>query len=413
MDQFPQLPQIISVDDHVIEPPDLWTSRLPRRFGDRVPHVERDRAKFVWENGHGRFSARGIPQLQRGEADGTWCDIWVYDNESEMPFTTAIAAIGEERPDFELTTLDDIHPWSQRDRLADMTADHIEASLCFPNLVPRMCGQTFYEGRDKELGLACVQAYNDWVLDEWCSGEGHGRLIPLTLIPLWDLQLALAEVERCAAKGTISVAFSENPYALGLPSIHSGFWDPLFTACGEANLVVSMHIGSSSHVPRTSPDAPHIISTCTHFSVTMGSMLDFIFSGTLDRIPGLNLFYAESQAGWVPHVLEQADWLWARRLGSRLGPDYKLPEPPSSYVRERIYLSIYNDESALLNRDRIGIDQLCFETDYPHSVSSFPHSGQIAEQHCRRAGLSSDEAYKLLRGNSIRAFGLGRIGITI
>src|SRR5262249_54551911 len=118
------------------------------------------------------------------------------------------------------------------------------------------------------------------------------RLIPLTLIPLWDVDLAVQEVNRCAAKGAIAVCFSENPFQLGLPSLHTGYWDPFFRAASEAGLTVCMHIGSSSNVPTTSPDAPHIVSSLMHFSVTTGSLMDFIFAGILDRFPALRLFYA-------------------------------------------------------------------------------------------------------------------------
>ena len=152
---------------------------------------------------------------------------------------------------------------------------------------PRFCGQTFAERDDKELALECVKAYNDWMIDEWCAGDGHGRLIPVTMVPLWDAQLAAAEVRRCADKGSHALTFSENPYALGLPSVHSGEWDPLFAACQETETVVCMHIGSSSRMPGTTPDAPFIVSSVLTFPNAMGSLLDFVFSGTLERFPNL------------------------------------------------------------------------------------------------------------------------------
>src|SRR5205085_9808505 len=115
-------------------------------------------------------------------------------------------------------------------RVEDMNTGNILASLCFPSF-PRFCGQIFHEAKDKELALLCVQAYNDWMIEDWCGGPGHGRLIPLTMIPLWDAELAAAEVRRCADKGSHAVTFSENPVPLGLPSVHSGVWDPFFQAC--------------------------------------------------------------------------------------------------------------------------------------------------------------------------------------
>jgi predicted TIM-barrel fold metal-dependent hydrolase len=397
-------PMMISVDDHVLEAPDIWTSRVSSSLVDRVPHVERDNA-VIKEVG-------GRRALERTSGEGLPCDWWVYED-VQIALITGNASIGVERPDISPITYDDVHPgaWKQHLRLKDMTTDGVSASLCYPNIVPRFCGQTFLEADDKQVALECVRAYNDWILDEWCAGEGAERLIPLTLIPLWDVDLAVAEVRRCAAKGTVSVAFSENPWQLGLPSIHSKYWDPFFAAAAELGVTVCMHIGSSSHMPTTSPDAPHIISTCTHFSVSAGSLLDFIFSGTLERIPGLKLFFAESQAGWIPFVLEQADAMWALREGSSLS--VPLPKPPSEYFPDRIFTSIFSDNLALRNRDLIGIRQMCFETDYPHSVTTYPHSHSGARESCERAGLSEQETYEVFRGTAIRAFGLERRGITV
>ncbi len=396
-------PLMISVDDHVMEAPDIWTSRAPRsRVGD-VPRVERGRA--IPELIDGRMV------LHRSDDEGDPCDWWVYAD-VEIALITAAAKVGFDTPDFLPTTYDELHPgtWQQLPRLADMTADGVSASMCYPNLVPRFAGQTFLERGDRDTSLECVRSYNDWMIDEWCAGEGHGRLLPLTLIPLWDVELAAAEVRRCADKGTVAVAFSENPYQLGLPSLHSGYWDPFLRAAAETGTTVCMHIGSSSHMPTTSPDAPHIISSLTHFSVSAGSLLDFIFSGTLDRIPDLKLFYAESQAGWLPFVLEQADALWKLREGSSMSVD--LPHPPTSYLVDRVYTSIFHDDVAIKNRDSIGVRQMCFETDYPHSVTTFPESHTGAMATCRRLGLDDGEIYELMRGSAIRAFGLERLGIT-
>jgi predicted TIM-barrel fold metal-dependent hydrolase len=397
-----ELPRIISVDDHVVEPPDLWTSRLPSTYADRMPRVERDRARFSFKG--------GVFSYERGVDDGDWCDWWLYDD-LVYPFPKLSAAVGFDELDVTPTTYDEIRAgcWKQTDRLADMDANHVDASICFPNTLPRFAGQTFAERKDKDLALLCVQAYNDWMIDEWCAGEGKGRLIPLTIVPLWDPGLAAAEVRRCADKGSHAIAFSENPHPLGLPSIHSTEWDVMFAACEATDTVVCMHIGSSSKMPATSPDAPFIVSSTLTFSNAMGSMLDFIFSGTLDRFPTLNIAYSEGQVGWMPYVMERADKLWAERSDNSFGTS--LPHPPTSYMT-RIFGCIFDDEIGLKNRDVIGMDQICFETDYPHADSTFPRSKEVATEICDKAGLDDDERYKLLRGNAIQAFGLERYGIT-
>ena len=395
------LPRIISVDDHVVEPPTLWSDRLPARYLDRGPRVERDRAVFNFTG--------GVFSYEKGVPDGEWCDWWLYDD-LVYPFPKLSAAVGFDELDVTPVTYDEIRPgcWIQSERLADMDANHVEASICFPNTLPRFAGQTFAERADKDLALLCVQAYNDWMIDEWCAGEGKGRLIPLTIVPLWDPVLAADEVRRCAVKGSHAIAFSENPHPLGLPSIHSKAWDPMFAACQDTETVVCMHSGSSSRMPATSPDAPFIVSSTLTFSNAMGSMLDFIFSGTLERFPTMRIAYSEGQVGWMPYVLERADKLWAERSDNSFGTS--LPHPPTHYV-QRIYGCIFDDETGLRNRDAIGMDQICFETDYPHADSTFPHSKKVALDICTQAGLSDEETYKLVRGNAIRAFGLDRYGI--
>lgn len=168
-------------------------------------------------------------------------------------------AVGYDRDEIklEVITYEQMRPgsFSVPDRLADMDVNHVQSALCFPTF-PRFCGQTFTEAKDRELGLLGVRAYNDWMVEEWCGPEANGRLIPLTLIPLWDARLAAAEVRRNAARGVRAVAFSEIPPHLGLPSIHTDEWDPFLEACNETGTVIAMHIGSSSRMPSTSADAP-------------------------------------------------------------------------------------------------------------------------------------------------------------
>lgn len=402
-----EIPRIISVDDHVVEPPDLWTERLPRKYHDRCPRVERDKAKFHFEG--------GVFSYEKGTPDGTWGDWWLYDD-LIYPFPKLSAAIGFEPLTNTPVTFDEILPgcWKQKERLQDMEDNHVEASICFPNVLPRFCGQTFHEREDKELALLCVKAYNDWMIDEWCAGDGQGRLIPLTIIPLWDAHLAAEEIHRCADKGSFAVAFSENPYHLGLPSIHdpSGFWEPFFAACEETGTVVNMHIGSSSKMPTTSPDAPFAVSSTITFSNAMGSMCDYILSGVFERYPGLRVAYSEGQVGWMPYVIERMDKLWEERINDDDGEfGVNLPNPPSSYIAGHVWGCMFDDEVGLRNRDLIGMDQITFEVDYPHADSTFPHTKEVATRIVTQADLDEEETYKLLRGNAIELYGLEKYGI--
>ncbi len=404
-----ETPRIISVDDHVVEPPDLWAHRLPARLRDDGPRVERRHGRVVY--------ADGRPALATGETQGPnvgWCDVWCYESQ-EWPLHGGYAALGDHgKLAFDPLTYDEILPgcWQQQPRLADMDRNHTDASLCFPT-VPRFCGQLFLEGHDKDLALAGVRAYNDWMVEEWCGGDGAGRLIPQAILPLWDAELAADEVYRCADLGVRSVAFSEQPADLDLPSVHTAVWEPLWSACQETDIVVSTHIGSSSRMPGTSDDAPGIVRVALTYENAVHALLDWLLCGTLARFPRLRLALSEGQVGWMPFVLQRADELWTRSARYDDALRERVPELPSSYVADRVYGCIFDDEVGLASRGSIGIGQICFETDYPHADSTWPHSRARAEALCTAAALDDHEQWLFLRGNAIRAYGLERIGITV
>jgi predicted TIM-barrel fold metal-dependent hydrolase len=273
--------------------------------------------------------------------------------------------------------------------------------MCFPNY-PRFCGQLFLWGKDKELARLSVEAYNDWMVEEWCAGTG-GRLIPLCIVPLWDVTLAVAEVRRNAARGVRAVAFSELPSYLDLPSIHSGYWDPFFAACAETNTVLAMHIGSGTKTPKTSDDAPEAVQGTIIFGNSVASLVDFLFSGVLHRFPTLQLLYAEAQIGWIPYVLERTDDVWHTHRGWAHGQD-KCPELPSTYYYRQVHSCFFKDEVGVSVLDRVGIDNVMFETDYPHQDGTWPESREAAA--LQFGHLKDDEIYKIARGNAIRLLGL-------
>src|SRR5438132_3011070 len=247
-----ELPKIISVDDHVVEPPHVWQTWLPEKHRERGPRVETKR----W----GSFKLKGGGTYEMKEdAEGEWGSAWIYDGKVIYVHKRHVAipneAVGEtptgltlDRTKLEMTavTYDDMRDgcYDREARIADMQLNWVDGSLPFPTF-PRFCGQTFHENEDRELGLACVRAYNDWMVEEWCAPSG-GMNIPLCLIPLWDPVLAAEEVRRNAERGVRAIAFSEMPTRLKLPSIHSGYWDPLWAVCNDMGVTVCMHVGSSS-----------------------------------------------------------------------------------------------------------------------------------------------------------------------
>jgi len=394
-------PKIISVDDHIMEPPNVWQDRLPEKYKAIGPRMVRQKVADMQFVG-GVFSYREAGEHE----EGTWCDWW-HIEDLRYPLTRVMAAAGYSREEITISpiTMEDMREgcWEQTARLADMDVNHVEASLCFPTF-PRFCGQTFKEREDKVLADLCVKAYNDWMFDEWCAGT-NGRLIPLPIIQLWDAELAAAEVRRNAARGGRAVAFTEIPAFLGLPSIHdpSGFWDPFFRACDETGTVVCMHIGSSSKMPSTSPDAPAAVgSTLTYMNAAM-SMTDYLMSGIFERFPNLKLAYSEGQIGWIPYILERADKVWEENRGWG-GVADKVLRPPSEYYRDHIYGCFFDDVHGMKNIDVIGVDNVTFETDYPHSDSTWPHSLKVAMDMFR--GVDDETVYKIVRGNAIRMLDL-------
>ncbi len=396
-----ELPKIISVDDHVVEPPHVWQTWLPRAHRQRAPRVERHGIGELIHTGGGTY------RISFDEEHGPKADCWIFEDLLYV-HKRHVAAVGFSRDEMTMSpvTYDEMRPgcYDRRARVEDMELNWVDGSLCFPTF-PRFCGQTFTEVKDHDLGLACIQAYNDWMVEEWC-GDSDGLLIPLCIVPLWDAALAATEVYRNAERGVRAVCFSEIPPHLGLPSIHSGFWDPFFGACEETGTVICMHIGSSSKMPATSQDAPEGVAISLSFNNAMASLCDFLFSGVLMRHPQLTLAYSEGQIGWLPYVLERVDDCWREHRAS-LGTTVQIPEPPSTYFHRQVYGCFFRDQHGLRSLDEIGVDRVTFETDYPHTDSTWPDTKQLAEK--MMAHLSDADVYQIVRGNAIRMLQLNRV----
>jgi predicted TIM-barrel fold metal-dependent hydrolase len=254
--------------------------------------------------------------------------------------------------------------------------------------------------RDKDLALACVRAYNDWVVEEWC-GDSGGRLIPVCVVPLWDPRAAAAEVRRNAARGVRAVAFSELPTHLDLPSIHdrNGYWLPFFEACDETGTVVCCHIGSSSTSVATSPDAPFGVTVALSTINSQLALADWLMSGLFARYQNLKLALSESQIGWMPFMFERVDRIWRQGNAVAELPDV-LKEPPSTYAVGHLFGCFFEDTFGLEVRDSIGIDSITFECDYPHQDSTWPDTRKYLAT--ITAGLDDEAVYKIARGNAIR-----------
>ncbi|HEX6311245.1 MAG TPA: amidohydrolase family protein, partial [Acidimicrobiia bacterium] len=272
---------LVSVDDHVVEPPDLFERHLPAKYRDVAPHVVH-------------------------KDDGT--DVWQF-LEIEVPNIglNAVAGRPPEEYGIDPTSFDELRPgcFDVDARVLDMSANGLLGSLCFPSL-PGFAGRLFAALEDKEAALALAQAYNDWHIDEWCGAHPE-RFIPLAVPTIWDPHTMAAEVRRVAAKGCHAITFPENPVPLGLPSLHSDHWDPFWAACSDEGTIVCMHIGSSSKLVVTAPDAPIDVMIVLQPMNIVQAAADLVYSPVFKKFPDVTVALSEGGIGWVPYFLERLD----------------------------------------------------------------------------------------------------------
>lgn len=367
---------VISVDDHVVEPPHAFEGRLPAHLADRAPKVVT-------------------------RADGS--EAWVFEGQ-ELPNVGFNAVVG--RPvseySFEPTRFDEMRrgAWDITARLADMDINGVYASLCFPSFLPGFAGQRLQKlAGDPELALACVRAWNRWMIEEW-AGTSPGRMIPMQLPYLLDPEVAAAEVRANAALGFKAMTFSEAPHLLGLPSLHSGYWDPLMAACAETGTVVCLHVGSSGTSPATAPDAPSDTIGVLFFGYAMFAAVDWLYSKLPVRFPDLKICLSEGGIGWVAGLLDRLDHV--RRYDSMYGTWNDVELSPADTFRRNFWVCSIDDPSAFSQRDVIGIENILVESDYPHCDSTWPNTQATLRK--QLAGLSAAEAERVTWRNASELF---------
>jgi predicted TIM-barrel fold metal-dependent hydrolase len=364
---------LFSVDDHVIEPGHVWESRLPAKLRERGPRLISSRDDEYWLFDGERVKPQGV------EASA---------GKDPTEFTNDHVRYDEMRPGF----------YDPVARLADMDADGVRVQVLFPSGIPRICGKRFLDAPDHELGLACVRAWNDWMLEEWC-GAAPERYVHLALLPLWDPVLCAEEVRRCASRGTRGITFSEAPHMLGLPSIHDPVWDPLWEAVTECDIVVCLHIGSSGTGLSAVPGGPVAPSIVMISSYAMYAATELMFSPLFRRWPDLRFVMSEGGIGWLPYTLERAEYTWARHrfwVG-----DAEAPQPLEVF-RRHIGVCFIEDYSGIDNRHVIGVDSIMWEGDYPHTDCSWPSSRERLARQLK--DCTDDEVAKITHGNAERFF---------
>ena len=339
--------QVVSVDDHVIEHRTVWQDRLPERFLEAGPkNVRDDRGRDVW-------MFEGRPHYNTG--------------------LNAVAGKPREEYGVDPATYDEMRPgcYEPTARLADMDLDGIHAQVCFPTF-PGFAGSTFFAASDKELATECVTAYNDWVIDEWCAAM-PGRQIPLALVPFWDIDATVREATRVAAKGAKGFSFVEAPHAVGLPSFHTDHWDRFLAVAEEAGMPLSLHFGSGG-VPTVAPGAPFTTMIALFGLNSQMCAIDLMNTRLFERFPRLEVALSEGGIGWMPYILERADYTWERH---RYYTGMSDATRPSEIFRNNIFGCFVSDDAGLANIDRIGATNVMFEGDYPHSDSNWPHAREM------------------------------------
>jgi predicted TIM-barrel fold metal-dependent hydrolase len=422
-----------SVDDHLIEPPSVWVDRLPAAYRERGPRWITDDLGEAWHiEGNVRVAINGA--------------------------VTAAAFPPERKPpSFQPLAWSEIPP-SCHDPIARaeaMDADHVLASLPFPHL-PGFAGRVFQNLEDKDLALLCIQAYNDWMLEEFAAAI-PGRIIGVALIPMWDGRLAAEEAERALGKGACSISFSMAPHRVGFPPIDHEHWDPLFSVMSNAELPLCAHLGTGfatdpGLMVKQSEGDGDDPGQGPNFSGLLGlppgpgrrgrnpaigallqmsgeeTLIDWLTSGNFERHPKLTLALSENGIGWIPALLQGADVLARLTRSGGTSPsdpenDVQLTDEarlaaqrsieaqaarakdaplPSEVFRDHIYGCFIHDPLGLKMIDEIGADNVMIETDFPHITSWWPHSMAQADEALR--GLDDDVRWKVLRGNAERVF---------
>jgi predicted TIM-barrel fold metal-dependent hydrolase len=366
---------LVSVDDHTVEPPDMFANHLPASLKDKAPKSIK-------------------------KPDGT--DVWVYEgNEIPNIGLNAVAGRPPEEYNIEPTRYEELRPgcYLIDERVNDMNRNGVLGSMCFPSFV-QFCGQLFSKSKDLDVGLAMLKAYNDWHVDEW-AGSHPGRFIPLSIPPIWDPEEMAKEVRRMAAKGCHAVTFSEDPAKLGWPHIFGDHWDPFFAACEEEGTVICLHIGSSSTILGLAPGAPiDIMITLTPLNA-MHAATDLLWSPVLRKFPNLHFALSEGGIGWLPYWLERIDYAYQQHrywthqdFGDQL---------PSQVAKDRFTFCFISDAAGLETRHLIGVDNITWECDYPHSDSTWPHSPETLMK--QLAGVPDDEINKVTYENAMGVFG--------
>ena len=342
---------VISVDDHLVEPPGMFEGRLPGRLADRAPRVI--------------------------EVDGN--EAWEF--EGQLYSQVGVNAIAGRRPEtysIEPARFDEMRRgcWDIHERIRDMDIAGIWASLNFPSQITGFCGRVYSTAKDQELGLAVTRAWNDWLFEEWYSPYPD-RIIPLGITWMADPEAGAAEIRRNAERGFRSVTLPERPHKIGLPSLFSGYWDPIIAACAETGTVISLHVGSSG-MSEAAPGSPVVPLVATLFGqLSLHACAEWLWSAYPVRFPDLKIAMSEGGIGWVAMLIDRLDNIVDR---SGYGKDWPGDLRPAEVLKRNFYFCTIDDPSTIDTRHCIGVDHVMLEVDYPHGDSTWPDTQDVVQR---------------------------------
>ena len=335
---------IISVDDHISEPPGMFDKHLSGADLASAPKMKQDRnGKDYWE-----YQGQIFPSIGLNAVVGRPLEEYGME-------PTSLSQLREGNYDVDK-------------RIEDMDVNGIAASLNFGSVFD-FAGGRLHKVPDRKLGTRHMQAYNDWHIDEWC-GAYPGRFIPCAILPTYDMDATVAEIARVSAKGCHSVSISENPTTQGLPSIHNDYWLPFWKAIADHDVTICLHIGGGNPAPMASLETPiEAWITTMPMSISTGAS-DWLQLKVLQQYPEMRIALSEGSIGWVPYFKERADFTnerhkaWTNSIFQDMKP---------SQVFERHFMTCFiEDAFGLQNIDYIGEDMITYECDYPHSDSVWP-----------------------------------------
>ena len=353
---FPGI-SIIDSDTHWSEPHDLWTSMAPTKYKDLVPQIKE-------HNGRKK---------------------WVINGDIPIACDSAVSAIlpdGEKmlglkflKADIEMVHAASYDCDARLDLMNRMGVSH---AIVYPN-VGGFGNQNFLRVEDKALRIACVEIYNDWMSD--LQTRSGGRILPMALVPWWDIEASVDEVDRMQRKGAKGIVMCSNPHDSGMPNFAQPEWRPFWEICEALKMPVNFHIGASEGDINWSGSVPYdtwpgdvkiSLGGAAIFLGQLRWMVNLLVSDVPERFPKLKFVSVESGVGWIPFLLDALDYQCGETAPEHLA---HLSMKPSEYFRRQFYGCFWFESKTLAPAiSHIGPDRIMFETDIPHPTCLYPHS---------------------------------------